>query len=70
MKFLGTQTQIRPCIASIARFPLGLKLAPPIHNSPQRCSFDYWVSVIDTLLHFHPNNMHNRNAAILYFDQI
>lgn len=69
--FHGTQTRIRPCIASIARFALELKEEMPQHNRAQRCSLNYWRNVIDTLCIINRiNNQARRRRAINRFNEL
>jgi hypothetical protein len=48
MKFINTNTQIRPCIVSKARRALGLKGILK-QNVNQKCSPDYWKKTINTI---------------------
>jgi hypothetical protein len=45
--FQNTQTQISPCIASKAKFALGLKNERSFNT--KSCSQAYWTRTIDTL---------------------
>ena len=69
--FHNTQTQIRPCIASKARFALGLKNIMPIQQIQQKCTFGYWERVIDTLcIRNHIDNEDIKQLAINQFDEL
>lgn len=50
-------TQLSPCICSYARFALGLKLLRPQNN--KKCSYNYWLRVIN-----HLSRVHNLNTVI------
>lgn len=45
--FKDTKTQIAPCIASKARFALGIAHNEPSNN--KTCSYNYWSKVIESL---------------------
>lgn len=45
--FMDTKTQIAPCIASKARFALGIAHKEPSNN--KTCSYNYWSKVITSL---------------------
>jgi hypothetical protein len=47
LKFKGTTKQISPCIAAKAKYALNLSQKKPTNN--KRCSYKYWVHVIETL---------------------
>ena len=47
IKFKGTTKQISPCIAAKAKYALNLSQTKPRNN--KRCSFKYWVDVIETI---------------------
>jgi len=44
--FLGTKTQISPCITAKAKFALNLTKKKP--SNTKICSYDYWCKVIET----------------------
>jgi len=45
--FIGTTTQISPCIVAKAKYALKIKTKKPGNKKP--CSYEYWCRVIDTL---------------------
>jgi hypothetical protein len=44
--FKGTKTQISPCIASKAKYALKLNNKKP--SNIKKCSYKYWLAVIET----------------------
>jgi hypothetical protein len=44
--FIGTTTQIAPCIAAKAKFALKITKKKP--TSIKTCSYNYWCKVIET----------------------
>lgn len=45
--FIGTKTQMAPCIASKAKFALELSHKEP--SNIKTCSYNYWCAVIESL---------------------
>lgn len=45
--FIGSKTQVSPCIVSKAKFALKLTEIKPVNNKV--CSYEYWCAVIATL---------------------
>jgi len=71
MNFQNTNRQVRPCIASKARYALGLKNNLPRQNKSQKCTLDYWISTINTICVL--NNLNNNGQiqiAISRFDEL
>lgn len=69
MNFQNTETQIKSCIVSKARFALGLKNTMPIQNVQQRCTQEYWLRTIDTICLLKDiNNRARRQSALDRFD--
>jgi hypothetical protein len=69
--FRNSQIQISPCIASKARFALGLKDIMPLQQIQQKCTPNYWGRVIDTLcMRNQIDNEYIRQVAINRFDEL
>ncbi len=68
--FHNTAIQVRPCIASRARFALGLKITQPQPNENTNCTFNYWERVIETLSIIHNINQGNQQQALEMFDDL
>jgi hypothetical protein len=47
--FKGTKTQISPCIAAKVRYALSLNRNKP--SNTKKCSYAYWLKVIETFSH-------------------
>jgi len=45
--FIGTTSQISPCIVAKAKYSLKIKTKKP--GNKKSCTYNYWCRVIDTL---------------------
>jgi len=71
MNFQNSDTQIRPCIVSKAKFALGLKNKIPIQKVRQRCTQDYWLRTICTIcVLYGVITKEQRQNAINRFDEL